>query len=58
MAKKKHRAETVRFDNPLRPRNPFALSPLMHRGGAHEKSQGAIRRAARVALKRGDFEND
>ena len=33
-----------------KPRNPVARSPLMRKGGAHEKSKGAKRRAAAVAL--------
>jgi hypothetical protein len=34
------------------PRNPVALSPLLRKGGAHDKSVGARRRHARMALQR------
>ena len=34
------------------PRNPVARSPLLHKGGVHEKSTGAKRRHARMALQR------
>ncbi|HEX7328795.1 MAG TPA: hypothetical protein VF428_09685 [Casimicrobiaceae bacterium] len=33
-----------------KPRNPVARSPLLGKGGAHGKSQGALRRRARVEL--------
>jgi len=36
-----------------RPRNPLAVHPLMKKGGAHEKTRKAERRAAKVALRRG-----
>jgi hypothetical protein len=36
----------------LRPRNPVARSPLLGKGGVHEPSTGAKRRAARMALQR------
>lgn len=39
---------------PLRPprkRNPVAVSPLLRKGGAHGKSNAALRRAANVALR-------
>jgi len=35
---------------PPRPRNPVARSPLLRKGGAHEKTQGARRRAANMAV--------
>ncbi|HEX8739717.1 MAG TPA: hypothetical protein VF925_06205 [Casimicrobiaceae bacterium] len=31
-------------------RNPVARSPLLGKGGAHGKSQGALRRHARIEL--------
>jgi hypothetical protein len=34
------------------PRNPVAQSPMLRKGGAHDKSVGARRRQARVALQR------
>jgi hypothetical protein len=34
------------------PRNPVARSPLLGKGGVHEKSTGAKRRQARMALQR------
>jgi hypothetical protein len=34
------------------PRNPVARSPLLGKGGVHEKSVGAKRRRARMALQR------
>jgi hypothetical protein len=37
---------------PIAPRDPVARSPLMRKGGAHGPSEGAKRRAARVALRR------
>lgn len=52
MTRKKTRRIVMTPPTPPRPRNPLALSPLMHRGGAHEKSTGAQRRAARMALQR------
>ena len=33
-----------------KPRNPVARSPLLAKGGAHEKTPGAKRRRARTAL--------
>ena len=33
-----------------KPRNPVARSPLLGKGGAHGKSQGALRRRARIDL--------
>ena len=33
-----------------KPRDPVARSPLLRKGGVHEKSKGAKRRAAAVAL--------
>ena len=33
-----------------KPRDPVARSPLLRKGGAHEKSKGAKRRAAAMAL--------
>jgi len=35
-----------------RPRNPVARSPLLAKGGVHEKSRGAKRRQARMELAR------
>ena len=37
---------------PPKPRNPVARSPLLGKGGAHEKSRGAKRRAERIALQK------
>ena len=37
---------------PSKPRNRVATSPLLRKGGAHEKTHAARRRAANVALKR------
>lgn len=37
---------------PPRPRNPVARSPLLGKGGVHEKTRGAKRRAARIALQK------
>ncbi|HXU52788.1 MAG TPA: hypothetical protein VN789_12140 [Casimicrobiaceae bacterium] len=37
---------------PIAPRNPVARSPLMRKGGAHGPSEPALRRRAKVALKR------
>jgi hypothetical protein len=34
------------------PRNPVARSPLMRKGGVHDKSVGAKRRAANMALRK------
>jgi hypothetical protein len=36
---------------PLKPRNPLAAAPLLRKGGAHGKSNAALRRAANVALR-------
>ena len=47
---KKHR---LKIDVPVPPpRNPFARSPLMKKGGVHEKSSSAKRGQARRALER------
>jgi hypothetical protein len=35
---------------PLKPRNPVARSPLLAKGGAHGKANGAQRRRARTQL--------
>lgn len=37
---------------PRAPRNPVARSPLMRKGGVHEKSVGAKRRHAKMALRK------
>jgi hypothetical protein len=37
---------------PPKPRNPVARSPLLGKGGVHEKSRGAKRRAERIALQK------
>ena len=37
---------------PPKPRNPVARSPLLRKGGVHEKSRGAKRREARMDLAR------
>jgi hypothetical protein len=37
---------------PPAPRNPVARSALMRKGGVHEKSTGAKRRQARIALQK------
>ena len=34
------------------PRNPVARSPLLGKGGVHEKSTGAKRRAAKMRVQR------
>jgi hypothetical protein len=34
-----------------KPRNPVARSPLLRKGGVHQKSRGALRREANVALR-------
>jgi hypothetical protein len=36
---------------PPKPRNPVARSPLLRKGGVHEKTQGARRRAANMAVR-------
>ena len=41
-----------------RPRNPVARSPLLAKGGVHEKSRGAKRRQARMELARLIREDD
>jgi hypothetical protein len=43
---------------PPKPRNPVARSPLLGKGGVHEKSRGAMRRAERIALQRLVREHD
>ena len=35
---------------PPKPRNPVARSPLLRKGGVHDKAQGARRRAANMAV--------
>ena len=36
----------------LKPRDPVARSPLMKKGGVHEKTRGAKRRADTIAVKK------
>ena len=36
----------------LKPRNPAARSPLLRKGGAHQKSQRALRKAANDRLRK------
>ncbi|MBS0327901.1 MAG: hypothetical protein JSS46_15335 [Proteobacteria bacterium] len=58
-ARRKHRTapaarpaagpDTIFVPLPKR-RNPVARSPLLGKGGAHGKSQGALRRRARMEL--------
>lgn len=35
---------------PPKPRNPVARSPLLRKGGVHEKSRGARRREEKMAI--------
>lgn len=58
MAKKRRTVVTLPATQAQQRRNPFALSPLMRRGGVHEKSTGAKRRAGRMALQRLKLDND
>jgi hypothetical protein len=44
------RAKKHRLPKPPAIRDPVARSPLLRKGGAHGKSGGAKRRAAKVAL--------
>jgi hypothetical protein len=44
------RAKKHRLPQPPAVRDPVARSPLLGKGGAHGKSTGAKRRAAKVAL--------
>jgi hypothetical protein len=37
---------------PPKPRNPVARSPLLGKGGVHEKSKGARRREANMAVQK------
>jgi hypothetical protein len=37
---------------PPAPRNPVARSPLLRKGGVHEKSTGAKRRASRMSVQK------
>jgi len=37
---------------PPKPRNPVARSPLLRKGGVHEKSTGAKRRHANIAVQK------
>lgn len=37
---------------PPKPRNPVARSPLLGKGGVHEKSAGARRRQANMAVRK------
>jgi hypothetical protein len=46
------RMKRVRRQGVPPPRNPVARSPLLHKGGVHEKSTGAKRRHARMSLQR------
>jgi hypothetical protein len=36
----------------LKPRNPAARSPLLRKGGVHQKSQGALRKVANDRLRK------
>ena len=44
------RAKKHRLPQPPAIRDPVARSPLLRKGGAHGKSIGAKRRAAKIAL--------
>ena len=44
------RAKKHRLPQPPAVRDPVARSPLLRKGGAHGKSGGATRRAAKVEL--------
>jgi len=44
------RAKKHRLPQPPAVRDPVARSPLLRKGGAHGKSIGAKRRAAKIAL--------
>ena len=44
------RAKKHRLAKPPTVRDPVARSPLLHKGGAHGKTTGAKRRAAKVDL--------
>jgi hypothetical protein len=44
------RAKKHRLPQPPVVRDPVARSPLLRKGGAHGKSTGAKRRAAKIAL--------
>jgi hypothetical protein len=46
------RARKRRLPPPPQQRDPVARSPLLRKGGAHGKTTGAKRRAARVALEK------
>jgi len=46
------RAKRHPHPQPPKQRNPVARSPLLRKGGAHDKSTGAKRRAAKMALSR------
>lgn len=37
---------------PPKPRNPVARSPLLRKGGVHEKSRGARRREEKMAIRK------
>ena len=37
---------------PRKPRNPVARSPLLRKGGVHQKSTGARRRAATIDVQK------
>ena len=52
------RAKKHRPSRPPAVRDPVARSPLLRKGGAHGKSTGAKRRAAKVALAREVREED
>lgn len=47
MSKKKKKVLVV----PKQPRNPLALNPLLHKGGAHGKSNKAARLEAKRLLR-------
>lgn len=46
------KARRISSRAPVKPRNPIALSPLLRKGGVHQKSQRALRKAARDRLRK------
>jgi hypothetical protein len=42
----------------IKPRNPVARSPLLRKGGAHQKSEQALRKQANDALRKRAIESE
>ena len=50
MKKNARKAVVIKIAKSTKPRNPVARSPLLRKGGAHQKSEQALRKRAKDEL--------